>query len=236
MMHVNTGVRTPTGHVMVFGGGISMCSCEQYHITVHGKGGHGSTPHDAIDPITAAAHIHIAMQEINSRELDPNGYGVFTTCRFEAGLTSNVIPDKAEMWGTIRTADPEGAVGEQIRTRMKEIAQGVGAAFRCKVDVEFSDFVPCMCIDGDLSDGVAGYLNELFENEVIQVNGRGGGSEDFAFISHQVPTVGMFLSTGDGGGHGLHHPEVRFDDSVLWRGSAMYAYSAMRWLEEQREK
>ena len=59
---------------------------------VHGKGGHGSMPNACIDPITAAAHIHIALQEINSRELDPAGFGVFTTGRFEAGKASNVIP------------------------------------------------------------------------------------------------------------------------------------------------
>ena len=134
----------PLGEVLVPGGGITMASCEQYHITVHGKGGHGSMPNACIDPITAAAHIHIALQEINSRELDPAKFGVFTTGRFEAGKASNVIPDSADMWGTIRTVDPEGAVSEQIHQRMTEIAQGVAAAYRCTADVEFSDHCPCI--------------------------------------------------------------------------------------------
>ena len=131
MFHVLAGMPLPVGTVLVPGGGITMASCEQYHITVHGKGGHGSMPNACIDPITAAAHIHIALQEINSRELDPAGFGVFTTGRFEAGKASNVIPDTADMWGTIRTVDPEQKVSALIHQRMTEIAQGVATAYRC---------------------------------------------------------------------------------------------------------
>ncbi len=115
MFHVLAGMPLPVGTVLVPGGGITMASCEQYHIVVKGKGGHGSTPENCIDPITAAAHIHIALQEINSRELKPGDFGVLTTGRFEAGAASNVIPDVAQMWGTIRTTDPENKTGELIR-------------------------------------------------------------------------------------------------------------------------
>ena len=65
----------------------------------------------------------------------------------------------------------------------------------------------------------------------------GGGSEDFAFVSHEVPTVGMFLSTGnakEGYVYGQHHPKVRFDDSVLYTGSAAYVYMALRWLSDHK--
>lgn len=237
MFHVIAGTPMSSGMVLVPAGGISMSSCEQYHITIKGKGGHGSTPHVSIDPVTAAAHIHLALQEINSRELDPNEFGVFTTCKIRAGETSNVIPDSAEMWGTIRTADPEEKINEQIRTRMTEIAQGVGAALRCQVTVEFFDYCPCMVVDEQLADAALAYMKELFGSEVIKNTSRGGGSEDFAFISHHVPTVGMFLAAGnsdEGYEYSMHNPKVKFDDSVLYRGSAAYAYMAMRWLEQNR--
>ena len=240
MIHVTAGMPMPSGIFMVSDGGISSTSCEQYHVTVQGKGGHGSTPHEAVDPITAAAHIHIALQEINSRELDGNQFGIFTTGRFEAGKTSNVIPDTAEMWGTIRTVDAENKVGELIKTRMKQICEGVATAFRCKATVEFYDYCPCMVIDGNLAKDTLGYMQELFGNGAIDLSvvsgGKaGGGSEDFAFVSHRVPTVSMFLVAGsanDGYVYGQHHPKVRFDDSVLYRGSAAYAYVALRWLRE----
>lgn len=240
MMHVTVGTPLPSGTVMVSGGGISSTSCEQYHITVQGKGGHGSTPHEAIDPITAAAHIHIALQEINSRELEGNQFGIFTTGRFEAGKTSNVIPDRAEMWGTIRTVDADNQVGELIKTRMQQICEGIAAAFRCKATVEFYDYCPCMVIDGNLAEDTLNFMQELFGNgamdlSVISGGKAGGGSEDFAFVSHRVPTVSMFLMTGstnDGYTFSQHHPKVRFDDSVLYRGSAAYAYVALRWLRK----
>ena len=228
--------------VLVPGGGITMASCEQYHITVHGKGGHGSMPNACIDPITAAAHIHIALQEINSRELDPAKFGVFTTGRFEAGKASNVIPDTADMWGTIRTVDPEGAVSEQIHQRMTEIAQGVAAAYRCTAEVEFSDHCPCMVVDTPLAKDSLTYMTELLGRGAMDMTALtggkpGGGSEDFAFVSHEVPTVSMFLSSGnakEGYVYGQHHPKVRFDDSVLYKGSAAYVYMALRWLSDHK--
>lgn len=237
MIHVIAGMPMPSGMLMIPKGGISMASCEQYHITVKGKGGHGSMPHVAIDPLTAAAHIHLAMQEINSRELDPNEYGVFTTCKLRAGETSNVIPNTAEMWGTIRTVDPEGKIGEQIKTRMTEIAKGVGGAMRCEVEVEFYDYCPCMVVNEDLSNNATKYMTELIGQGAMRLSQLGGGSEDFAFVSHEVASVGMFLSAGnsqEGYPFSQHHPKVKFDDAVLWKGSAAYAYMGLRWLEENK--
>ena len=242
MFHVLGGMPLPLGEVLVPGGGITMASCEQYHIVVHGKGGHGSMPENCIDPITAAAHIHIALQEINARELSQNDFGVLTTGRFAAGAASNVIPDTAEMWGTIRTTDPENKSGALIKQRMTEIAQGVAAAFRCTAEVMFSDFCPCMVVDETLSKDAFGYLSEMLGQGVMDMTSLtggkpGGGSEDFAFVSHKVPTVSLFLACGgpaQGCRYSQHHPKVRFDDSVLYKGSAAYGYVAMRWLAEHK--
>lgn len=240
MIHVTAGMPLPSGTIMVAGGGITSTSCEQYHILVKGKGGHGSTPHETIDPITAAAHIHIALQEINSREMEGNQFGVFTTGRFEAGKASNIIPDTAEMWGTIRTIDPENTVGQMIKKRITQISKGIGSAFRCEVSTDFYDFCPCMVIDRALSEDTLKYMKKMFGNSALDLSeisgGKvGGGSEDFAFVSHLVPTVSMFLvagSSNDGYIFGQHHPKVKFDDSVLYCGSAAYVQTALSWLNE----
>ena len=238
MFHVIAGMPLSSGMVLVPHGGITMASCEQYHIVVHGKGGHGSMPEACIDPITAAAHIHIALQEINSREMDPHSFGVFTTGRFQAGAASNVIPDTAEMWGTIRTIDPENKVGELIHKRMTEIAQGVAAAFRCTAEVSFADYCPCMVVDKPLAENAMDYMTELLGKGAMDMTALtggkpGGGSEDFAFVSHEVPTVSMFIAAGgpeQGCCYGQHHPKVRFDDSILYEGSAAFGWFALRWL------
>ena len=238
MIHVVPGLPLPSGIVLVPGAGTGMASCQQYRIVVKGKGGHGAMPHVSVDPITAAAHIHLALQEISSRELGPDEFGVFTTGMFRAGDASNIIPDTAEMRGTIRTADL--AVNEKIKTRIREIAQGVGGAMRTEVTVDFFDFCPPMLADGALSECGLGYMKELLGDDAMSMAALGGpkvggGSEDFAFVSCKVPTVGMFLSAGspkEGYAYSQHHPKVTFDDSILYRGSAAYAYFAARWLEE----
>ena len=238
MIHVVPGLPLPSGIVLVPGAGTGMASCQQYRIVVKGKGGHGAMPHVSVDPITAAAHIHLALQEISSRELGPDEFGVFTTGMFRAGDASNIIPDTAEMRGTIRTADL--AVNEKIKTRIREIAQGVGGAMRTEVSVDFFDFCPPMLADGALSECGLGYMKELLGDGAMSMAALGGpkvggGSEDFAFVSCKVPTVGMFLSAGspkEGYAYSQHHPKVTFDDSILYRGSAAYAYFAARWLEE----
>lgn len=99
-----------------------------------------------------------------------------------------------------------------------------------------------MVIEPQLAEDTLRYMKELLGTGAIDLSlvsgGKaGGGSEDFAFVSHRVPTVSMFLTAGssaDGYVFSQHHPKVRFDDSVLYRGSAAYAYTALCWLDEHK--
>ena len=125
---------------------------------------------------------------------------------------------------------------------MTEISEGVAKTFRCTAEVEFSDYCPCMMVDKALAQDAMTYMTDLLGKGAMDMapltGGKpGGGSEDFAFVSHEVPTVSMFLACGNperGYRYGQHHPKVRFDDSVLWEGSAAYSYFALRWLEGHR--
>ena len=195
---------------------------------------------------TTSSHQNARLKRIDTerirRELDAHSFGVFTTGRFEAGKASNVIPDTADMWGPIRTVDPEQKVSALIHQRMTEIAQGVATAYRCTAEVEFSDYCPCMVVDTPLAGNALTYMTELLGKGAMDMTpltgGKpGGGSEDFAFVSHEVPTVSMFLAAGnakEGYTYGQHHPKVRFDDSILYRGTAAYTYMALRWLAEHQ--
>lgn len=240
MIHVVPGLQMSAGSFLAPNkGGISMNTCEQYKITVYGKGGHGSTPQNAIDPITAAAQIHLALQEIKSRELSQEEYGVFTTGKFQAGTASNVIPDYALMEGTIRTADTDRSVNRKIKQRIEEISTAIATAFRCRAEVAFSDFCPCMQIDDEVAKEVFAALQELFGQGVIPMEPNpGGGSEDFSFISREVPTTSLFLAAGnptEGFIYGQHHPKVIFDEACLWKGSAAYAYVALHFLQTKED-
>ena len=217
MFHVLAGMPLPAGMVLVPGGGITMASCEQYHIVVHGKGGHGSMPNAASTPSPQRRTSTLPCRKSTAASWTPQGFGVFTTGRFEAGKASNVIPDTADMWGTIRTVDPEQKVSALIHQRMTEIAQGVATAYRCTAEVEFSDYCPCMVVDTPLAGNALTYMTELLGKGAMDMTpltgGKpGGGSEDFAFVSHEVPTVSMFLAAGnakEGYTYGQHHPKVR---------------------------
>lgn len=238
MIHSMTGMPMPSGTLLILDGGRGMASCDQYKITVKGKGGHGAMPSHTIDPITIAAHIHIALAELHSRELDPGTFGVLTSGMFHAGFAPNVIADTAEMEGTIRTGDV--AVEEMLKKRLVEISENVAKAYRGEAVVEFTKYCPPMISDTAVADSAFKYMGELFGPGAIPISKVSkdkisGGSEDFAFVSNKVPAVAMMLGTGnakEGYSFPQHHPKAKFDDSVLFQGAAAYAYMAMRWLEE----
>ena len=206
---------------------------------VQGKGCHGSAPQYGIDPLSAAAHILIALQEIHARELASSDEAVLTVGTFHAGEVGNVIPDTATMGGTIRTYDE--ATRAQLKERMTAIAQGIAAAFRCTAEVSFGSGCPTLVNDAELSCKVAGYLKDLLGPRgaftTAELSGgkpsRGGGSEDFAYVSQEVPALMLALAAGEpnkGYVYPQHHPKVTFDESVLSTGTAVFAYCAMMYL------
>lgn len=241
MIHAMTGMPLPTGCMVVLDGGRGMASCDQYKITVKGKGGHGAMPNMTIDPITIAAHIHIALAELHSRELAPGTFGVVTSGMFHAGGAPNVIADTAVMEGTIRTGDRE--VEDMLMKRVTEIAQNVAVAYRGEAVVEFVKHCPPMIADKEVADSTIKYMGELLGPAAFPISkfapdGKvSGGSEDFAFVSNKVPAAAMMFGTGnakEGYIYPQHHPKANFDDSALYCGSAAYAYAAIRWLEEHK--
>lgn len=239
MMHVMTGLPIPNGCFMIPNSGEGSASSDEFHIVVRGKGGHGAMPNLTVDPINVMAHIHLALQELHARELRPGDFLVITPGMLRAGEASNVIPDTAEMKGTIRTADVK--VADFAKKRLKEIAEATALMFRAKAEVTFAKNCPPMIADGAMSAAARKYLTELLGQAVLPpmpAESRvGGGSEDFAFVSVETPTIGVFLSVGDanqGYAYPQHHPKAVFDDAFLYRGTAAYAYFALRWLQENR--
>ena len=246
MIHVMAGMPFPAGTVIVSAPGVSAPAADYFTITVRGKGCHGSMPNTGIDPLSAAAHILIALQEIHARELAMGERAVLTIGTMNGGTAANVIPDVVTMGGSLRTFDEEARAF--IKQRMTDIAEGTAKAFRAEAEVAFGSGCPTLVNDKALSRDCGVYVKELlgpdraFTVEQLSAMGGGGsksaGSEDFAYVSQQVPSVMLALAAGQpekGYGYPQHHPMVRFDEDALPAGSAVYAYTAMRWLEEHRE-
>jgi hippurate hydrolase len=204
-------------------------------------------PNTGVDPLNAAAHILIALQEIHARELAMSDNAVLTIGTMHAGNAANVIPDTVTMSGSIRTFDEE--TRSFIKKRMEEITECTAKAFRADAKVVWGSGCPTLVNDKDLSVCMEGYVKELLgQNKAFSVaqlmamsgggsSSKSAGSEDFAYVSQEVPSIMLALAAGEpdkGYKYPQHHPMVKFDESVLAPGSAVYAYTAMRWLEEHK--
>ena len=247
MIHVMAGLPVPAGTVISCDGGVSAPAADYFTIRIQGKGCHGSMPNNGVDPITVAAHIITGLQEINARELALSDAAVLTIGTVQAGNAANVIPDTAEMGGTIRTYDEDTRAF--IKQRMTDIASGIASAFRATASVTFGSGCPTLLNNNDLAVCTPQYIKELLgptkaftAGQLNAMSGAGKapkstGSEDFAYVSQEVPSIMFALAAGhpnDGYCYPQHHPKAKFDEAVLPSGSAVYAYTAMRWLEEHK--
>lgn len=247
MIHVMAGLPVPAGTVISCDGGVSAPAADYFYIHVQGKGCHGSMPNNGVDPITVAAHIITGLQEIHARELSLSDEAVLTIGTIEGGKAANAIPDTVEMSGTIRTYDEE--TRDFIKNRLSEIATGIATAFRATATVSFGSGCPTLLNNPDLAVCTAQYVKELLgptkaftAGQLNSMSGGGqssksAGSEDFAYVSQEAPSIMFALAAGhpdQGYCYPQHHPKVKFDESVLPSGSAVYAYTAMRWLEEHK--
>lgn len=239
MIHVFADVPYKPGTVVFPGGGPVGTTSDWFHIKINGKGGHGSTPHLTIDPLNAAAHIYTGLSEIISREVDPVKMAVVTVGEMHGGSTGNIIPDTAFLQGTIRTFDDN--LREFIKKRVAEIANSICEAFRCKAEVRLFNACPVVFNNKVLNDNLAKYNMDLLGPEIVMDyeaenddTHRMNGSEDFAYVCEKVPAVLVkLMAQGNKGGVNFphHHPNVIFDESVLATGAAVYANSALKWLE-----
>lgn len=247
MIHVMAGMPFPAGTVIVSAPGVSAPAADYFEIKVQGKGCHGSMPNTGVDPLNAAAHILIALQEIHARELAMGDQAVMTIGTLHAGTAANAIPDTATMGGSIRTFDEETRAF--LKQRLTEVAEGIAKSFRAEATVTFGSGCPTLINDKELSECADKYVKELLDGgkafSVAQLNAMGGGgksskaagSEDFAYVSQEVPSIMLALAAGQpqkGYQYPQHHPMVKFDEDALAIGCAVYAYTAMRWLEEHK--
>lgn len=239
MLHVGSGVPMPSGVVIVPGGGAFSAASDWFEIHIEGKGGHGAMPEATVDPLNVAAHLHIALQAIQSREISASDRAVVTVGMMAGGTTSNVIPDTAVLKGTIRTFDEE--VRKFVIERIRAIAGGVAQTFRAKVRTEIVAGCPTVVCDGAVADDIRSSLQAVLGQAVPDPAALGsikmGGSEDFAFVSQKVPAVMMTIAAGspdEGYMYPVHHPKATFNEAILAQGAATYAIAAMGWLSKNK--
>jgi len=238
MIHVFSGLDIEPGKVLVPKEGAASMAPDEFHINIQGKGGHGAMPHTAVDPLNIAAHTHIALQEMISREIKPGEKALCVVGHMSGGDAGNVVPDKAKLIGVIRTMNPE--TREFLKDRLVQISKGVASTFRGEADVQYTIQCPSVINDPTMRQKGIEYAKELFGDENVlpldgyMDDGMLSGSEDFSFVSERVPSFMSIMSMGsteDGYTYSHHHPKTDFDEKMFYRGAAYYAYYAVRWLQ-----
>jgi hippurate hydrolase len=211
-----------------------LASADKIKVTVHGRGGHASMPHDAIDPVPIACEIVLAIQSWVTRRVAVTDPAVVTIGKVEAGTTDNVIPETAFLLGTIRTLSP--TTRRAVQSGLKQLAEGIAAAHGASAAVEFEQgFPPTLC-DSRAVDFARATVEEIFGPEAwITMPAPVMGAEDFSYVLEKVPGAMMFLGASESGSDwrsccGLHSNRMVIDEGVMARGAALHAAIAERFL------
>ena len=192
-----------------------MASTAEFTITVTGKGGHAAMPHTTIDPIVIGAQLVSAFQTIASRTADPVESLVVSVTKFHAGDAYNVIPEKVELAGTVRTLKREvAAVAEE---RIKAICGGIALAHGAQIVVDYDANYPVTFNHSNETEFATSVAREVAgESNVEAATPPVMGGEDFSYMLEARPGSFMFIGNGDTAG--LHHPAYDFNDEVIPHG------------------
>ncbi|MGB9768283.1 MULTISPECIES: M20 family metallopeptidase [Dictyoglomus] len=203
--------------------GFFCAQADAFTIKVKGRGGHGSTPDKCIDPIIISTHIVQALQEIPSREIDPHTPFVLSICKIQSGNTFNVIPEDAEIEGTVRTFDKN--LAETISKRIETISKNIAEAFRGKAEIEYQFGYPPGKNDEKEAEFVKKIAEEVVGKENVIEDKPSMGGEDFSYFLEERPGAMFWLGSGNeerGLNHPHHSPYFDFDESAMAIGIEMF--------------
>lgn len=207
----------PTGVIAIRQGQLN-AYYDIFKITFKGKGGHGAYPHQANDPILASAYYIVGVQQLVSRNVEPYESVVVSLGKIQSGKAPNVIPSKAHLEGSIRCLTKQ--TKELLHQRLNDIGNGV--ALQCGVDfeIDIANGYPPVINDQDLSIKCSKILSGFFGNEVVQLKNPLMGSDDFSYISQEVPSLLIRLGCAfsDRDSYPLHSPHFNFQSEVLAMG------------------
>ncbi len=214
----------PFGHFHTTPGPL-MAAVDTAIVTVTGKGGHGATPHETIDPLIAVVGMVQALQTIVSRNVFALDQFVLSVTQIHGGTASNIVPEEAWFNATIRSFTPE--VRDLAEKRLREIVAGHAAAYGVQVEIAYERGYPPTVNDAEKTAFAARVAREVAGEEAVKADaGREMGAEDFSYMLEARPGAYLFLGTGPGAG--LHHPKFDFNDEVSPVGATFFARLAER--------
>ena len=216
----------PTGTIAVMEGPV-MAGKSHFTITLHGKSGHGGSPHKCTDVIVAGAAVVNALQTVVSRDTDPLDSVVCSVLSIHAGTPDNFVPDVLTMTGSIRFH--QEWAHQKARRRLEELTTGVAAAYGCTAEVAFHPGVPATVNSPELTALARKAALELVKPDKVATPRPDMGSEDFAVFGQHIPAFFYWLGSGFPGQANpcWHNEHFRTDDSALPLAAALLAQSAL---------
>jgi len=216
-LHINS--QTPVG-VIRYKSGSTMAAAQSFTINVKGKQSHGSQPWSGVDPILISAKIIDGLQTIISREANlTKEAAVITVGKIKSGVRFNIIPESAEMIGTIRTLDY--GMKDLINRRMMEMVPAIAKAYGGEASIEIKDATDITFNDPELVSLMIPTLKRVAGDENIQTQKAITGAEDFSYFQREVPGFFFFLggmTPGNEESFPHHTPDFRIDEAGLMLG------------------
>src|SRR6266403_5717460 len=217
--------------------GPMLASADTWTITVKGRGGHASMPHDAIDPIPVAFEIGLALQALVTRRIDVFDPVVLTCAKVTAGTTNNVIPESVEMIGTLRATSEKAR--ERAQEGLRRVAANIAAAHLCEAEVTIKRGYPVTVNDPGFVDFARSVATELLGPEnYIDRPAPIMGAEDFSYVLQRMPGCMMFLGVMPEGHRKhdhvapCHSNHMMLNEDCMAAGIAMHASIAHRFLAQ----
>jgi hippurate hydrolase len=214
-MHNGPGI--PVGSFAIRPGPI-MAATDSIDIRIEGLGGHAARPHKCIDSVLVGSQLIAALQTIVARTVDPLESAVISICEFHAGNARNVIPQTAELRGTVRTLTPE--VRELVEKRVREVVKGVAQMTGAKIDLHYERGYPVTKNHAAQTDIAIQVAKEIAGDANVMEAPPMMGAEDFSYMLQARP--GAFIFCGNGDTAGLHHPAYNFNDDAIVYGTSYW--------------
>lgn len=234
---LHIGSYLPVGQIAYKPGG-ALAAAQRFVVDIKGKQTHGSAPWGGVDPILVAAKIVDGFQSIISREMElTKEAAVITVGKISGGVRNNIIPESAELIGTIRTLDYD--MQKQVNERMKEMASTIAKAYRAEATVEIAKGVPITYNDPSLTEASLPSLKEVAGEGNVHLIKAITGAEDFSFYQEKIPGFFFILGGKDPNAgpddHFPHHtPDFKIDDSGLLLGVRAMTEIALDYLDRSK--
>lgn len=231
-LHVGVIWDVPLGAFGFKAGPLMACS-DRFNIKIKGRGGHGAMPHKTVDAIVVGCKVVEALQNIVSRRIDPLESAVVSVGTFKGGSAENVISETVEIAGTTRCLSSQ--LRGELPKLMEQIVKGITFSMGAEYELSYKLGYPVVENDPQMTEFMSQTAVELFdESTVKKIEKPSLGGEDMAYFLQEVPGTFFALGTGNSAkktDYPHHNPRFDVDEAVLWKGAALFAAAAFRFLQ-----